>query len=130
MNYDMEIDEIDENSQNRTTDESFSQQGNSVDLEGLISGLRQETRPRREAFEGYNKSGREADIKRLRQIWVAERAAPELLAFESGLLDRIMERVRAQVSKLESVNWPLELTNRCDISKKRRSACKWAMIHN
>lgn len=93
--------DIDRASSSRETASLFSQaQGDSVDLEGLLSGLRNKSG--RAAFTDYTLQSKEQDIQKLRRIWVAERAAPEILPFEGPLLDRMMERVRSQVSAVFS----------------------------
>lgn len=38
------------------------------------------------------------DMKRLKQIWIAERTAPEILDFEESLINRMIERIQHQVS--------------------------------
>lgn len=37
------------------------------------------------------------DIADLTQSWIAERSAPEILPFQTALLERLMERIRQQV---------------------------------
>lgn len=37
------------------------------------------------------------DMKRLKQVWIAERTAPEILDFEESLIDRMIERIQHQV---------------------------------
>jgi hypothetical protein len=37
------------------------------------------------------------DINDLTQAWIAERTAPEILPYQNDLLERLMERIRAQV---------------------------------
>jgi len=37
------------------------------------------------------------DITDLTQSWIAERSAPEILPFQTALLERLMERIRQQV---------------------------------
>jgi GINS complex subunit 4 len=38
------------------------------------------------------------DVQELTRFWVAERAAPEILPWSTELMDRMMERVKKQVS--------------------------------
>ncbi|KAG4305741.1 hypothetical protein PORY_000651 [Pneumocystis oryctolagi] len=38
------------------------------------------------------------DVSELMQRWISERTAPELLPFETALLERIIERIRQQIS--------------------------------
>lgn len=40
------------------------------------------------------------DHQLLTRVWVAERAVSELLPWPTGLMDRMMERIRGQVSSL------------------------------
>ncbi|EEP76226.1 conserved hypothetical protein [Uncinocarpus reesii 1704] len=44
------------------------------------------------------------DHQQLTRFWVAERAAPELLPWPGPLMDRMMERVRKQISKIEDLS--------------------------
>jgi GINS complex subunit 4 len=46
--------------------------------------------------DGHRPSGTR-DINDLTQSWIAERTAPEILPFQTYLLERLMERVRQQV---------------------------------
>lgn len=39
-----------------------------------------------------------SDIETLTKFWIAERTAPEILPYQNDILERVMERVRAQVS--------------------------------
>lgn len=41
------------------------------------------------------------DVNKLKRAWINERMSPELLNFETALLDRIMERVRTQMEYIE-----------------------------
>lgn len=41
---------------------------------------------------------RTADLQALTRAWVAERCAPELLPYPEELIERVMERVKLQVS--------------------------------
>jgi len=43
---------------------------------------------------------RTSDLQALTRAWVAERCAPELLPYPEELIDRVMERIKTQVSKL------------------------------
>ena len=40
---------------------------------------------------------RTLDLQALTRAWVNERTAPELLPYPTGLIERVMERVKAQV---------------------------------
>lgn len=42
---------------------------------------------------------RTSDLQALTRAWVAERCAPELLPYPEELVDRVMERIKTQVSK-------------------------------
>lgn len=96
MNSDMDID--DSEFAGSFGSSLLSRREDTVDLENLISGLRRETTTGRDFPRERNAtSSKQADIERLRRIWVAERVAPEVLQFEGDLIDRIMARVRNQV---------------------------------
>jgi GINS complex subunit 4 len=41
---------------------------------------------------------RTSDLQALTRAWVAERCAPELLPYPEELIDRVMERIKMQVS--------------------------------
>lgn len=41
---------------------------------------------------------RTLDLQALTRAWVAERAAPELLPYPAELVERVMERIKLQVS--------------------------------
>lgn len=41
---------------------------------------------------------RSSDLQALTRAWVAERCAPELLPYPEELIDRVMERIKMQVS--------------------------------
>lgn len=70
----------------------------SMDIENLISDLRQDTRAtHRDHNDAHSTASKKKDIESLRRIWVAERVSPEILPFDEALLDRIMTRVRHQV---------------------------------
>jgi hypothetical protein len=43
---------------------------------------------------------RTSDLQALTRAWVAERCAPELLPYPEELIDRVMERIKMQVSIL------------------------------
>jgi GINS complex subunit 4 len=43
----------------------------------------------------------ERDIRDLIQYWIAERTAPEILPFQSDLLERLVTRVRQQIELVE-----------------------------
>lgn len=69
------------------------------------------------------------DHQLLTRFWVAERAAPELLPWPGGLMERMMERVRRQVRHLFVIynmqkqrkcldGW---LTNECDRSRQLKT---------
>lgn len=78
-----------------------SRQSSSVDLENLITGLRQDTRGSSRAFhEERSTASKKKDLEGLKSLWVAERVSPELLPFDEALLDRIMARVRDQVGRV------------------------------
>lgn len=101
MSYnDMDIDDREPNSAFSRNDGSSRrlQQPGSVDLENLISGLRQDTRPQRASHEERETESKMKDIETLKRLWVSERVAPEILPFDEALLDRIMSRLRNQVS--------------------------------
>jgi hypothetical protein len=38
------------------------------------------------------------DLQELTRCWVAERVAPEILSWPSEVMDRVLERIRKQVS--------------------------------
>lgn len=38
------------------------------------------------------------DVEHLTKFWIAERTAPEILPYQGDVLERLMERVRDQVS--------------------------------
>ena len=66
------------------------------------------------------------DHQLLTRFWVADRAAPELLPWPGGLMERMMERVRRQVSSLHNATICREamdgwLTNECDRSKQSKT---------
>ena len=66
------------------------------------------------------------DHQLLTRFWVAERAVPELLPWPGGLMERMMERVRRQVSSLHNATICREamdgwLTNECDRSKQSKT---------
>ncbi|EZF32497.1 DNA replication complex GINS protein [Trichophyton mentagrophytes] len=44
------------------------------------------------------------DHQQLTRFWVAERAVPELLPWPGALMDRMMERVSKQISKIEDLS--------------------------
>ena len=41
---------------------------------------------------------RTSDLQALTRAWVAERCAPELLPYPEDLVDRVMDRIKTQVS--------------------------------
>lgn len=50
---------------------------------------------------GDAEAGPSGDVAVLTQRWIAERAAPELLPFETELLARLGDRIRQQIAQLE-----------------------------
>lgn len=48
-------------------------------------------------FEDKSVPAGTRDINDLTQAWIAERTAPEILPYQNDLLERLMERIRAQV---------------------------------
>lgn len=54
---------------------------------------------------------RTSDLQALTRAWVAERCAPELLPYPEELVDRVMERIKTQVSNFSS--HVFELWNSC-----------------
>lgn len=42
---------------------------------------------------------RTLDLQALTRAWVAERCAPEILPYPEELVDRVMERIKVQVSR-------------------------------
>lgn len=43
------------------------------------------------------------DLQELSRAWVAERVAPEILPYPESLMERVLERIRKQVSMAEVV---------------------------
>ena len=41
------------------------------------------------------------DLHALSRAWVAERVAPELLSWPGELIDRVMDRIRTQIERVE-----------------------------
>jgi hypothetical protein len=66
----------------------------SMDIDDIIDNI-QDGRQRLQTSEDETAAH---DAKQLKQAWIKERTCPELLSFEDSLLDRIMTRVREQVS--------------------------------
>lgn len=52
------------------------------------------------ADSGYIPEAVAVDHQVLMRFWVAERGAPEVLPWPAKLMERVMERVRRQVSRL------------------------------
>lgn len=51
---------------------------------------------------GEDKDNKKArNLQKLTEIWQAERIAPEILQFETELLDQVMERLRSQIEFIE-----------------------------
>jgi len=50
------------------------------------------------------------DVKDLTRSWIAERAAPEILPYQSTLLERLMERIRHQIEFVENETGNLDPT--------------------
>lgn len=99
----MDIDDVEyTGTYNSTT--SPNRQENTVDLENLISGLRQDNRGTRNDDGNTSTSSKVLDIEHMRRIWISERMSPDLLPFEGDLIDRIMTRVRNQVRTSNSVS--------------------------
>ncbi|KAI1908791.1 GINS complex subunit [Ophidiomyces ophidiicola] len=44
------------------------------------------------------------DYQQLTRFWVAERAAPDLLPWPGPLMERVMERVKKQIAKIEDIS--------------------------
>lgn len=53
---------------------------------------------------GDETPGKAWDLQELTRCWVTERSAPEILPWPSALMDRVLERVRLQVSCHSSAN--------------------------
>ncbi|TGZ85580.1 GINS complex, Sld5 component [Ascodesmis nigricans] len=51
---------------------------------------------------GAPSSSSPQDVEHLTKFWIAERTAPEILPYQGDVLERLMERVRDQISLLES----------------------------
>ncbi|KAF8533271.1 hypothetical protein BDD12DRAFT_499993 [Trichophaea hybrida] len=51
------------------------------------------------------------DIKDLTLSWIAERTAPEILPFQTALLDRLTERIRQQIELVETETGNLDPTS-------------------
>lgn len=51
---------------------------------------------------------RQRDFEELQRVWVAERASPELLPYEGGMMERILKRVREKVEFIEYNSIELE----------------------
>ena len=52
---------------------------------------------------------RTLDLQALTRAWVAERTAPEVLPYPLELIERVMDRLRLQVSVLEKSLCPLKM---------------------
>lgn len=48
-------------------------------------------------------SQRTLDLQALTRAWVNERTAPELLPYPASLIDRIMDRIKKQVSAIGGI---------------------------
>jgi GINS complex subunit 4 len=70
-----------------------------MDVDDIISNLRDD---RNLHSTSRPQSSAKDDISKLKQLWIVERMSPEIMQFQSGLLDRIMERVRDQVWIIEN----------------------------
>ena len=47
---------------------------------------------------------RKLDLQALARAWVNERTAPELLPYPADLCDRVMDRIKKQVSSTQSIS--------------------------
>lgn len=63
------------------------------------------------ASEGINgisqsdSASQQSDLQSLTRAWVSERLAPELLPYPTELMERVMRRIRQQVSKRSLALW-------------------------
>ena len=48
------------------------------------------------------------DLQAITRAWVAERSAPELLAWQPDLLDRVNQRIKRQIEKVEDMTGDLD----------------------
>lgn len=53
-----------------------------------------------DAYDGYGDSAANIDHQELTRLWVAERGTSELLPWPTGLMERMMNRIRRQVRDL------------------------------
>lgn len=67
----------------------------SVDREGERQARTKAGRRGRDA--GFGDDASSIDHQELTRLWVAERGAPELLPWPTGLMERMMDRIRRQV---------------------------------
>lgn len=65
---------------------------------------------------GYLFEGAADDLAALKQAWISERMAPELLHFERALVDRVLERIRKQIEYIEMNS--MDLTRGTDTKLK------------
>ncbi|KAH8146479.1 uncharacterized protein LAJ45_09425 [Morchella importuna] len=59
-------------------------------------------------FEDKSVPAGTRDINDLTQAWIAERTAPEILPYQNDLLERLMERIRAQIELVETQTGDLD----------------------
>ena len=50
------------------------------------------------SVDGYGPQSELLDLQGLTRAWVAERSSPELLQWPSSLMDRMLDRIKRQVS--------------------------------
>jgi len=51
------------------------------------------------------------DIQNLTTAWIAERTAPEIMPFQTALVDRLTERIRQQIELVETETGNLDPTS-------------------
>lgn len=66
----------------------------SMDIDDIINNIQDD----KQRLKSTDDQSAADDARLLKQAWIKERTCPELLSFEESLLDRIMLRVREQVS--------------------------------
>ncbi|ANB13896.1 Sld5p [Sugiyamaella lignohabitans] len=79
------------------------------DISNLHSGI--------EIQSSLDDSFQQTDLTDLKKAWLAERMSPDILAFQTSLIDRLMDRIRIQAAYIEE-NSMADFHNSGDIKMK------------
>ncbi|KAL2398533.1 hypothetical protein ABEF93_001073 [Exophiala dermatitidis] len=74
-----------------------------IDISDILAEVSRPTNANSQSQPSYSDTDAFTDHQLLTRAWTSERCAPELLPYPSDLLDRVMARSQAQITKIEDL---------------------------